>query len=779
MKSVGIKILLISLSLVCCIEDARAYGDSWDDDTPTVRYDDSVYRAMKGSKLYKLALDGDVAAMRILGQKLITGNGVKKDVRNGVKWIRKAAEEESDPAAMYMFGEMYEKGKGVSKNEKKAVEWFVEAYEEGYKKAQAKIMAHPVSCALNWWEEQASSNKEAALKVITCYATGNEGVEKDTHRAKYYYNLAHDKWPQDAEALLASLPYDVRQELDDSARRTSSPQYYSDYQSNNTSKESIEEELIDAIEQGDYDAVKTLLESDVKMGNQARILLSAVSAPRHADSILQELINHGINVHAANNSVVPALHKACLRDENGAERPEVVRILLNAGADVNLKTADGETPLMFATCALCEKVVEVLLKHGADVNVWAESQEGLCRMGCRIADLDFPEKYDALTIACTKGSLNCVKSLIEAGADMNIRYNGTPLFYQFIAVPGMFEFCLEHGVNLDLTDGDGGTLLLVLCTNNKKEDLDLTLKCIKAGANTDIIDKNGISPLFCSVVFKNKKIFNALLAAKADANLKHDCDLTALHMAAGNGLYDMVAGLLEHGADVNAIGTKNEWTPLHVAAHEGHLSVVQLLVEKGADINIKAGNGNTAEQVAREAKHEDIADYLTKAARIEEQAEHNRSEKQMTIYIIWGAVGIGFLALIIIWGIARSGKTTIVLTSGLNKKRVSTPSPTKSLTTAPRLRPDNEHRGGAAPHVRHTPLPHKNTHIAPPPPPPPHADKSSDKVYMILMTDGSQNGPFSLADLRAHLQAGYITPDTLVWCQGMPDWQPAHSVMGR
>src|SRR3546814_7311711 len=56
-------------------------------------------------------------------------------------------------------------------------------------------------------------------------------------------------------------------------------------------------------------------------------------------------------------------------------------------------------------------------------------------------------------------------------------------------------------------------------------------------------------------------------------------------MAARAGNDDVVARLIEAGADPDAIVPDDE-TPLINAAREGHLQTVQYLVEHGADVNL-------------------------------------------------------------------------------------------------------------------------------------------------------------------------------------------------
>ena len=59
-------------------------------------------------------------------------------------------------------------------------------------------------------------------------------------------------------------------------------------------------------------------------------------------------------------------------------------------------------------------------------------------------------------------------------------------------------------------------------------------------------------------------------------------------------------------------------TPLHSAAECGELGVVEVLVQAGADTTAVSTNGKTAEQIAREAGHTAVSDFLIR--HVEEQA---------------------------------------------------------------------------------------------------------------------------------------------------------------
>jgi len=70
---------------------------------------------------------------------------------------------------------------------------------------------------------------------------------------------------------------------------------------------------------------------------------------------------------------------------------------------------------------------------------------------------------------------------------------------------------------------------------------------------------------------------------------------TPLHCATWKGQQEVVALLLESGADVNAHNANEHWgtTPLHAAAHANQAAIAQMLIDRGADVNAEDGEGRT------------------------------------------------------------------------------------------------------------------------------------------------------------------------------------------
>jgi ankyrin repeat protein len=70
---------------------------------------------------------------------------------------------------------------------------------------------------------------------------------------------------------------------------------------------------------------------------------------------------------------------------------------------------------------------------------------------------------------------------------------------------------------------------------------------------------------------------------------------TPLHCATWKGHQNVVAALLEAGADVNAVNQNEHYgtTPLHAAAHANQAAIAKLLLDHGADTKAKDMEGRT------------------------------------------------------------------------------------------------------------------------------------------------------------------------------------------
>ena len=106
--------------------------------------------------------------------------------------------------------------------------------------------------------------------------------------------------------------------------------------------------------------------ADVKAkNNDGRTVLIHAAWKNSNPEVVNALIKAGADINAKNNGGITALMAAAESNSN----PEVVNTLINAGADVNAKAKDGRTALIRAAQGLYFERSNFLIKSGVDVNV--------------------------------------------------------------------------------------------------------------------------------------------------------------------------------------------------------------------------------------------------------------------------------------------------------------------------------------------------------------------------------------------------------------------------
>jgi ankyrin repeat protein len=156
---------------------------------------------------------------------------------------------------------------------------------------------------------------------------------------------------------------------------------------------------------------------------------------------------------------------------------------------------------------------------------------------------------------------------------------------------------------------------------------------------------NGWTPLFYAMMEEHKELFNHLLrTGKADVNSRDRNGQTLIMWAAARGYTEVVAQLIQNGADVNAAAAVYDGrTALQAAAEGGYLDVVVRLLEEKADVNAVAGrhNGRTALQAAAGGGHLAVVERLLK-----EKADVNAAAADSRRTALQAAAGGGHLAVV-------------------------------------------------------------------------------------------------------------------------------------
>lgn len=335
-------------------------------------------------------------------------------------------------------------------------------------------------------------------------------------------------------------------------------------------------------------------------------LLSAVVIRQNL-SLLKALHTHGamLDAHFAFGGET-ALHSACTH----YPKLEMIEYLLTHGADPNVRSDDGCTPLHQAACYSAHgehfvEVVRLLHKHGARLDVadvygrtpfTVASQENKLAF-CKVlveeplaenAALDahvHRQNWGTLPVWYAAGKHDEVRFFVGAGVAFEPPREtlSSPLLDAVVGQGDsvMLEFLLARPVVVDRVRFDGSTVLVDALRGGSVE---CTRLLLEHGANPSIADHAQCTPLH----FASTDVELLKLLVQYGADPKAGVVGTPLFYAAHFGDPASVKFLLEHGANPNARDGKWQ-TPLSVAVVNNHAEAVQLLVDSGADATALVG----------------------------------------------------------------------------------------------------------------------------------------------------------------------------------------------
>ena len=274
-----------------------------------------------------------------------------------------------------------------------------------------------------------------------------------------------------------------------------------------------------------------------ELGQTPLTLLAAGSGP---PELFQYLLNHGAKPEVPDQEGWTCLHFSATN-----RNLELCKILLGRSTvDVNARNSDGDTPLhlLFRFPNASPELVKLLLDHGANVNEQNQESQG------------------PLFAASLVGNVTATRMLLDYNADINDDENvfGRTALHAAVEASNLelVKLLIGKGADVYRQDKKGRDCFAIAADENQVDIIDFLLETWKSqGATTLHLltkDLDGDTPLHRSALKGSEKAVDSLLRAGDAATMCSLCNhnnATPLHMAASRGHRQVVEIILNHGAN--------------------------------------------------------------------------------------------------------------------------------------------------------------------------------------------------------------------------------------
>ncbi|KAM0310192.1 hypothetical protein ACHAO8_008360 [Botrytis cinerea] len=293
-----------------------------------------------------------------------------------------------------------------------------------------------------------------------------------------------------------------------------------------------------------------------------------------------------------NRTAIHYFAMATIDQHNRGAAKEILDMLLLAGADLEARDSNGDTPLLLTVLSkgrgYCQIAQELLLSAGADPCTMNSNGDTLLHRACKIAS-----------------STDLANQLLALGADPNqarISDGVTPLHCVMDNIykpPGLIELLVNHGADINAQDINGDTALHRACRSNLLQSGSVIPTLLSLSPDVNVQNHLNETCLHNTYSYVDPKPVSAIIDTGIDLEIRDRKGMSVLLRAVTNppdSKMNMVEVLLNHPkkASISARTWQGK-TVLHLACHSRNsVELLKILVDHGADLNwTDSTNGNT------------------------------------------------------------------------------------------------------------------------------------------------------------------------------------------
>uniref|UniRef100_A0A1B6HUY1 Uncharacterized protein n=1 Tax=Homalodisca liturata TaxID=320908 RepID=A0A1B6HUY1_9HEMI len=324
-----------------------------------------------------------------------------------------------------------------------------------------------------------------------------------------------------------------------------------------------------ALDFGKFQIAKLLITSGADVSLNQHGFYPMYYAIKHLtpDYIVEAILKAGFSPDTAVENVYnsTALHRAVTSNNE-----PVVKLLLKYKANCDITdSCDGYTAMHIAVKQRLPAMVDLLAEYGAQMNV--ECKEG----------------YTPLFYAIGVNELNCLQALLRHGADIHhfssIKQCYPLNFAVYLGRKELTEALLKQGADVKkvaLRSGNSSLHSAAISHRGKMSEdtmeslLGIVQCLIEVGAEIDLVNKHGYTPMQLAIKEENFRIVKLLVKEGSSVNQTLDHG-TNFHFVSKLASKEVVKVFLKHGADYCAFD-KNGVTPYHLSVLNKDTTVIKL-----------------------------------------------------------------------------------------------------------------------------------------------------------------------------------------------------------
>ena len=339
----------------------------------------------------------------------------------------------------------------------------------------------------------------------------------------------------------------------------------------------LNERLLNSIKEANLSNVASFLsqgaDPNYTPGEQGSNTVLHFASSYANSAMVALLLQHGASPTTLNSKGESAIQRVPFFNitppyDNILEATETVRLLLNAGCDINHQADDGRTAIYVAAVEMNWKKFSAFLSLGAKASIPAPS--GGILVGMFKLLMETPAHIRAMAIGDSFWMIYL--ELLKSGdANINSKFSGT---LTPACVPQKDPSSPNTVWCSEVWEGMETSLLTLFIDSN---NLDMVDAALALGANVNLNNRQHVTAI-------------GRTATESDwSPLRY-----AMNLVGDREVIPMASRLISAGAKIDDPDSFSGNTPLINAVYSGNVGTVRLLIEKGASVNFRNFAGKTA-----------------------------------------------------------------------------------------------------------------------------------------------------------------------------------------